>query len=224
MGSDWYPTREDELIAWHSAFAAGVAAYAAALGIAAPVVAQVQQDAATVASVLTYLEQAKNFASEVVAFKTQVLRGDLNTPNPPLPNPPAALTLGLGWQANIEARTRQLAAQIKANTAYTTQMGEDMGIEPTGGAVALSVRAVARPNHRVDVRVTRGGYPAAALDSRRNGGPWEQIAVLVNATWEDTRPPLVPGQPETREYRAQGYQGNARVGDVSETVAVVTEP
>lgn len=224
MARDWYPRREDELIAWHSAFSAAVSAYAATLGIAAGTVTQTATDAATVASVLNHLEQAKNFAAEVVAFKTQVLRGDLNTPNPPLPNPPAALTLGIGWLGNIEARTRQLVAQIKANTAYTEQIGQDMGIEPVAGSASLSVRAIARPLSRVDIRVTRGGYAAVALDSRRGGGDWEQIAVLNAATYEDQRPPLTAGQPETREYRIQGYQGNARVGDVSETVAVVTEP
>lgn len=224
MADRWYPQRDDELIAWHSAFAAAVSSYAGALGLSPGVVTQVGVDAATVASTLNYLEQARNFASEVVAFKDQILRGDLNTPNPQLPSAPAALTLGVGWLANIEARTRQLVAQIKANAAYTAQMGQDMGIIPSGGAVALSIKATPRPLSRVDLRVTRGGYSGVALDSRRGGGGWEQIAVLNAATYEDQRPPLVPGQPEQREYRIQGYQGNARVGDVSEVVSVVTQP
>jgi hypothetical protein len=35
---------------------------------------------------------------------------------------------------------------------------------------------------------------------------------------------LVSGQPETREYRAQGMVANARTGDLSPTVSVVTTP
>lgn len=149
-----------------------------------------------------------------------MLRGDLNTPNPPLPYAPAALSLGVGWLSNIEARTRALAAQIKLNPAYKQQMGVDKGIVPSAGAVALSVRAIARPLSRVDIRVKRGGYAAVALYSRR-GTVWEEIAVLNAQCYEDQRAPLVAWQPE---QRIQGYQGNACVGDVSEVIAVVTQP
>jgi hypothetical protein len=43
-------------------------------------------------------------------------------------------------------------------------------------------------------------------------------------TTPDSTPPLVAGAPETREYRAQGMSGNARVGDLSAVVSVVTTP
>ena len=37
---DWYPTREDELVAWHSQFAASLASYAATLTIPAGALSQ----------------------------------------------------------------------------------------------------------------------------------------------------------------------------------------
>lgn len=182
-------------------------------------------DAAAVASVINYLQQANNFAQEVTAFKDQVLHGALNTPNPVVPNVPGALTLGLGWLANIEARTRQLANQIKANTAYTAQMGQDMGIVdttvPSGNVVVF---ATALTQSQVDIRVTKGGYAVVVLDSRRGGGNWEQLAVMTTANYVDARPPLTAGQPEQREYRAQGYQNNQRVGALSPIVSAVTVP
>ncbi|MFN8138850.1 MAG: hypothetical protein U0R49_03515 [Fimbriimonadales bacterium] len=36
--------------------------------------------------------------------------------------------------------------------------------------------------------------------------------------------PRVTGQPETREYRCQGMEANARVGNLSATVSAVTTP
>jgi hypothetical protein len=44
------------------------------------------------------------------------------------------------------------------------------------------------------------------------------------ATFVDSTAALVADQPETREYRAQGMVANARTGDLSATVSVVTTP
>ncbi|MEX2242251.1 MAG: hypothetical protein WD716_00230 [Fimbriimonadaceae bacterium] len=56
----------------------------------------------------------------------------------------------------------------------------------------------------------------------RNGGDWEQIGFSSRAVFVDVRPPLVLGQPEQREYRAQGIVGNTRTGDLSDLASVVT--
>jgi len=40
----------------------------------------------------------------------------------------------------------------------------------------------------------------------------------------DTRPPLVLGQPEQREWRVQGLLKNSRTGSLSDAVSVVTVP
>ena len=224
--ADFYPSREDELIAWHAAFSAAVASYAAALGLAAPVVTQVATDATTVSNVLTYLAQAQQFSSEVVAFKNQVLHGDLNTPNPVPPTVPASIVMPLGWLANIEARTRQLVTQIRANGAFTQQMAEDMGIvsTPTEPGQVEILSAIPTSGGRVDLTVLKAGYGVVALDSRRAGGDWEQIALLTTASYEDARPLVVGGQPEERDYRCQAYENNGRTGSVSATVTVTASP
>lgn len=60
--------------------------------------------------------------------------------------------------------------------------------------------------------------------SLRAGGNWEQIGIAQVAEFIDQRAPLTAGQPEQREYRAQGMQGNNRVGALSGTVSAVTVP
>lgn len=47
---------------------------------------------------------------------------------------------------------------------------------------------------------------------------------MTSATYTDARGPLVPGQPEQREYRCQAYEDNQRVWPVSPVVSVVTNP
>ena len=224
-GADYYPTREDELIAWHAAFSAAVSSYAGVLGLDAGLVTQIALDASVVSTVLGYNEQAQNFGAEVVGFKNQVLHGELNLPNPPLPTVPGAISLGLGWMANIEARTRQYVAQIKANAAYTNQMGQDMGIfgvTPPAGQVTVTAQALTQS--QVAIQVFKAGFGTVVLDSRVAGGAWEQIAFLTDVNYVDARAPLVAGQPEVREYRVQGYEDNARQGALSPVVQVVTVP
>jgi hypothetical protein len=46
----------------------------------------------------------------------------------------------------------------------------------------------------------------------------------MNTPYEDPRDPLVAGQPETRSYRLQLYDGDNPVGGYSDEVSVVTLP
>lgn len=223
--ADWYPTRESDLVQWHAQFSASVSSYATTLGLAAPVVTQVSVDATNVSVVLNAVEAATNYRSEVVAYKDQLLHGALNTPTPPVPTVPSPLVPLIGTLGNIEARTRQLVAQIKANPAFTQQMGEDMGIFPVVTPLGdPSCTALALTGHQVAIRVLKGGYPAIVLWRQRGGGPWEQVAILTTATYTDQDPPLVGNNPEERSYRVQGYLNNAPAGPYSVVVTVVTIP
>ncbi|MBX7131330.1 MAG: hypothetical protein K1X67_01495 [Fimbriimonadaceae bacterium] len=223
--SDYYPTRESELVQWHAQFAAALDSYSVALGIAPAVVVQAQVDAANVALALTAVEAANNYRSEVVAFKDQMLRGLINTPTPPPPTQPEEITLAPGSLGNIEARTRQLVAQIKANANFTQQMGEDMGIFPTDTPLAdPTLTAQALTGSQVAIRVAKGGYSTTLLWRRRGEGDWEQLAILNTATYTDQTPPLVAGTPESRDYRVQGYANNGPTGPYSDVVTVITIP
>ena len=48
---------------------------------------------------------------------------------------------------------------------------------------------------------TKFGHKGVWIEGRRNGGPWEFVAVDSEKPYEDGRPLLVAGAAETREYR-----------------------
>ena len=52
------------------------------------------------------------------------------------------------------------------------------------------------------------GWDAVEIEGRRNNGPWELLAVCLKRKYTDLRPPLVPGQPEVREYRLRYRLGD----------------
>ncbi|MBX7135536.1 MAG: hypothetical protein K1X67_22945 [Fimbriimonadaceae bacterium] len=225
MRANFYPRRQSKRVQWHAQFAASLASYAGVLGIPAPVVAQAQVDAQNVALFLAAFEAATNYRNEVLAFKDQMMEGLLNTPTPPAPTPPAAIVLPVGTLGNIEARTRRLVAEIKANPAFTRQMGVDMGIIATPTQLSTpSVAAAALTGSRIALRVKKGGYAVVLLMRSRDGVNWERIGVLDSATFIDDGPPLEDQKPEERHYRVQGYAKNAPVGEYSNVVTVVTIP
>ena len=84
-----------------------------------------------------------------------------------------------------------------------------------------TVAATALPGH-VLLRIWLSVYEAVAIDSRRNGGPWEEISVVETEHFKDDREPILPGSAEIREYRAQGLSLGSRIGQTSLGTAVVT--
>lgn len=226
MATDWYPSRRADRPAWHANFNTEAVASGTTLNLTAPQVAQITLDATAVAQVVDYTEAIDAFRQEVTQFANNILEGDPLAPVPVEPASPANIVLEDGTLPGIEARTRQFAAIIKASTAYTTAIGEAYGIiAPSGGLATPSLKAAAVPGSSdVSLRIAKGGYSVIAIDMRRGGGDWAQIGVSQLATFVDSTAALVAGQPETREYRAQGMLSNARTGDLSPTVSVVTTP
>ncbi len=224
--ADWYPTRITDLIPWHSNFNIQAIATGVARGLTAAQVTQITADSAEVSVVVNYAELVDSFAQAVTAYKDVILAGSATEPMPPVPTPPAAVTLIVGALPGIEERTRIFASIIKAQPTYTAEIGELYGIVAPAVITPTtpSLTAQALTASQVRLTISKAGYDVLAIDSRRGGGAWEQIGVSQTAEYIDARAPLVAGQPEQREYRCQGMQNNARVGALSGIASAVTVP
>lgn len=226
MARDWYPRQQDDLGVWHANFAAKAGATGLAHGLTAPQVAQIQADATAVAAILAFILQADAFAQAATAWKTLMFlgRAGLQQVEPPAPVTPPDLPDE--HLPAIMARTRQYAAIVRASENYSRAVGESFGIVPVQDADPTTprIRALALTQSQVELGIVKKGYTLAAIDSRRGGGSWEPIGVSMTRTFIDTRAPLVAGQPEVREYRAQGMRRNNRVGALSMVVSAVTNP
>jgi hypothetical protein len=226
MAESWYPDRLADLIPWHANFNIVAQAIGTTYGLSAAQKALIALDSANIATIVNYLEVVDAFNQAVTEFKNLMFISPINTPLPPEVAAPATLNLPDGSEAAIEARTRLYANIIKASPSYTPEIGEQFGIigAATGGPTTPGLVATALTQSQVRLAVSKGGYDVVAIDSRRGGGDWEQIGVSMTAEYIDARPPLVAGQPELREYRAQGMEQNARVGALSPVVSAVTVP
>lgn len=223
---DWYPSRITDLVPWHSNFTIQAAASGTTHGLIAAQVTQIGVDAGIVQTMVNLDQQINDFAQAWTQYRDILLRGTINSVVPAFPNPPVAPGAVVGTQTAIEGRTRQYANLIKASVGYTQEIGELFGIVPVGAAPTATPKVTGKPEagSMVNLRTIKAGYAALAIDSRRGGGAWEQIGVAIKATLRDSRPPMVVGQPEQREYRAQGIVDNERSGPLSDVVSVVTVP
>lgn len=224
--ADWYPTRLAELVPFHANLSTQAAATGVARGLTVGQVSQIATDYAVVLSIVNYLALVDAYTQAVTEFKNIMLEGGLTEPLPPVPTPPAAFIIPAGGLAGIEARTRQYVGIIKAAVGYTAEIGELYGIiAPESDLPATpELSATALTASQVRIGVTKAGYDVIAIDSRRGGGAWEQIGVSMTKEYIDSRPPLEAGEPEQREYRAQGMENNLRVGAISAAVSAVTVP
>lgn len=219
MPADWYPSTDAGLIPWHTTFALEVSNYQATMTsvLTNGVEEQVTTNRDVVILSVNRADEAKNYASEVVAFKDVLLKGPTGTPLPAAPTAPAAIVIPAGAIVNIQTYTRNLVAQIKAHPAYTPAIGQAMGIvgsAPVAGTPSVHVQTLTQ--YQVQLSITKAGYSLIAIDSKRGDEPWSELIRVSNTPYIDNRPPLVPNTPELREYRVQGVQNNARVGAVSE--------
>lgn len=222
----YYPRRLAARIAWHAGFAAQAVENGMTLSLSAADVAQIELDALNVRLVVEWSEAVDAYRQSVTAFRDGVLSGNRRLPVPAPPVAPAGPGFGPGSLQGIEERTRRYVAMIKASPTYTRTVGESYGIvPPERGALGVpAVVATASTGSRVRLRIKKVGFQVLTVDSRRGAGAWELIGVSQRAVFVDERHPLVPGQPEQREYRVQGYVKNFRTGTSSDVATVVTVP
>jgi hypothetical protein len=224
--ADWYPYALAELVPWHANFAAQATTNGTSLGLVAAQVTQIGTDSDNVAAIVNASQAADDFAKAVTAFRETMFSNEPNLPLPTPPAPPGIIVLPLGSLASIEARTRHYANIIKSSPAYTTDDGVAYGIVSAApsppGTPSITVQA--QPASIVRVSISKAGYSLLAVDSKRDGGAWEQIGVSQTAVFMDDRPPLVAGTSEVREYRVQGMVSNVRTGPVSAVASASTIP
>lgn len=225
---DWYPTTLAALGPWHATFSAQATATGTTHGMTAGNVTQAADDAGVVDAVLDYDDALRSYTEAWTAWRDFVLFGDPDDAPIEVPTVPE---LSLPGEAlvtpGIRTRTRGFANVIKASPSYETSVGEDYGIvaaAPAPPGPASIVSATALIDSDVALKISKAGFAAVAVDMRRGEGAFVQIGVSLTTTFVDETAPLVVGQPEVREYRIQGLEGNARVGDVSATVSVSTTP
>lgn len=228
MATSWYPNALAAQVPWWATFNLECINYTGIFPniLTAPNLAKVLACKNAVLVLLNGADQAKNYASDIVAYQQVWLSAPLGTPTPAPPSLPALPLLALAAFVGIEDFARLIVGQLKADPSMTPAIAAAMGIaNPAGSFGAPSIQTIQpQSGSQIHLRCKKANYPALLISSRRGGANWETIGTSIAADFTDARPPLVPGTPEGREYTVQGYLDNVGTGPVSAIKSAVTIP
>ena len=225
------PRNDNELIAWLANFQAGLARHARALELTGDEIDSVAHDYQVLASVVQHLDHVRAEARRYIHYRDLLRDGPVDVPPGPFPLPSAppsapARTVSPG----VVPRIRRLVARLRAHPNYTLAVGEDLGTEPsasrpllapvpTGRATTSVVGSMARITFR------RGLGGGVSLESRcGEEKEWTLLGIYPRSPIIDSRPPIIAGQAERREYRMRYVKGDEPTGDYSAVLAVTTRP
>jgi hypothetical protein len=229
---NYYPSRIGDQIVWLENFRTKLPGYTAALGLVQGKVDDAVASARFVVYVLSqWLAAVRALGPSATDAVDLLLNGDGNDPlvlptfvAPALPQGVAPVAPGALW------RIFDLVTEIRAADAYTSAIGQDLGLigaEDTTVRPAPTIKLTVGTGagvQSVNIAFRKFGHMGVHLESRRNGGAWEFLAIDTESPYTDERPLLVAGTPEVREYRARFWDKGTPNGDWTDvaraTVAV----
>ena len=207
----YYPSNEPAEVIWNTNYRNKIGTHGPTCGLAAGEITDTIADLDYYIFLLNAWHPGlQDDVKEATQYKTLIATGSGATvPLPagttftsPTVRPPGVLT-----------RLFNQVGRIKLAGGYTNVIGTDLGIigaadtaehpVPTFKLILVQLAT----GQGVRIVFTKFGHLAVVIESRRGNGTWEFLAIDTETPYLDERPLLVPGQPETREYRLRFWDG-----------------
>lgn len=219
----YYPRRQPEQIVWLNNYKVKIAIHGTTVGLSAGDITATQADLTFYIWLLeVWYPQVEQDLREATAYKKLVANGGVPNLSPipvpvgtVFPSPPAPPPQLVG----ILKRLFLQIAHLKTHAGYNETIGQDLKIIGTESEAEHPV-----PEFKTTVEdgpecqcarldFIKHGHDGVYIESRRNGGPWEFLAIDTRKPYLDARPLLVSGQAEMREYRMRFWDGGEPNGD-----------
>ena len=224
------PTKEPELNVFIQNLVVKLPAWAGILGISPAAMTELENDALNFNYTLNISQGVTDSKEAFFEFKDVLMNGPIGTAPLPLPTFPAIAT-PKDPVAGIVKRLRRLIQQIKLSSAYTDQIGEDLGLVESSPAsfnpndlfAEITPRAIA--NGKVEITFSKQGMDAMRVEFRRKGETnWSLAGVYTSSGGIHDAPSVPPDSPEQREYRGILTKKNQDIGNMSPIYTIVTTP
>ena len=230
--TEYMPTDDQSKAVLFLQFAANIGAQLTALNLQAtdPDIVQQALDATRFRALVDFGVTMQSASQSWTANKNHERDGGDVTPStvtlPVLPpNFPAAVPPG------IVPRFRALAKRVKACSGYTIGIGEMLGIERAQGQVASVMatdgptpvlRGKALDTGGAELKSNKGDAEAVDLYCKRDtDADFVRLDRVLHFPYIDSRPLLVAGKPEKREYRAKFIRQNQPYGNMSASITII---
>lgn len=204
-------------------FADKLPTYAATFGLLPGKLTSVADDAELMGFTVLGSNATKGYAQSWTALKNEARKGTGTTPIASYPVPVDVAAPPTAVLPGIEERFRALAAQLKAHAAYTTPIGEDLGIVADEDTTVLTAPelSVEMEGGNPVIKFVKSISDGIRLYSRRGSETaFTFLAVDTRSPYVDNRPNQNPGTPETREYYAYYIVADEQVGSQSDVISI----
>lgn len=198
MAKDYLPSTDGDLNIWLGNFQAKLATYGLTCGLTAGEVTATSADCTTLSGGINNAEAQKNLSKSATAAKDTMKK-------------------------NLLPTLRNTIKRMKTHTAYTEEIGQDLGIIGSDGPTPdkPTLKGKATPNY-VLLEFIKKGFDGVNIYARLKGqSTWTFLARDTQSPYHDTRALAVAGTPETREYMCMGVIADEEVGEESDIVSVV---
>jgi hypothetical protein len=197
---DYVPRPDPDFLTWYQNFKTELAGVAASVGLLPADVTAVDNDFTLIDGKIATLTAAKAAQQAAAADKA-------------------------ASRALVEGRLRAVVRRVKSHPAYTTALGEQLGVVGPEDTTDLNT---ARPTLKatsvlagaVTIGFNKSISSGIKIWSKRGAEPaFTFLATDTTSPYVDNRANLAAG-PELRQYQAQYLDGDDPVGLVSDTLSV----
>ena len=201
---DFLPKDKAGYVQWHDIFKTGVAELGAELGATADEITGVGTRNTDLHAKRTNTETKAAAAKQATGEEDAVMKA-------------------------AQTADRTLAKKFKLSTSYTEAKGKRLGIEgseDTSTLTAPQLTGEAKANGRVELDFPKGKSKGVNIYTKRGAETaYTFLARDTEAPYVDSRALLVPGQPETRTYRATYVgPGDEEGGDPGNELTLTSRP
>lgn len=222
------PTKDGDFLPWLNNYQLKIPGYAATFGISAAEVTQVAADYTLLNYLLNQIDVLDNDGQSRTAYKNLILKGAIGSAAGSYPALPTFGAVPPAVPAGIRARVVSQVQRIKAHTAFTDAIGQDLDIvatpssfDPTVFKPTITAKLTASLEVTLNFDKASGQIDGVNVYSRLQGQvAWKKLAFDSVSPYIDNSPLAQPGVPEVREYRARGVIADQEIGLPSDTVQV----
>ncbi len=222
------PKSEAELVIFLPNFIDKLNQFGSLLGITPAEIAQMEAHVANLTYLVTITKNVQDTREAFTDFKTTIINGDLNEPDPQVPVFPS-INLPEAMGVGVVPYTRHIAQRLKSSIKWTEQLAEEFGLwtdnpspDPESNLPVLSGSAL--PTGDVEIKFRKHGRQGIILEMRKRGEEtWTNMGLKVTSP-TIISPKYDTNEPQVLEFRCRYAEKDQPVGPYSQILTVVTTP
>ena len=224
MAATYLENTDEKLSIQMTNFGSKLGTYAAPFALTPAEVTGIQADAAQYAWTVTNLKKIETHKQNWTTFKNILKKGEANVTANLVPTTPTLDAAPAAVAPGVLVRFTTMVNRVKAHPAYTTAIGQNLGIEKTMSAKGNTdeskpaLKAVLRGG-KVNLLWKKRGFSGILIE-KDNGAGFLMLDKDFSPDFIDNSAMPAQGESAIWKYRASYMVGDDKVGLMSDVVSI----